>query len=630
MAPPLPPFLTKKVKPEVKVPMRKNNWTTIKPNKLEKDMIWASLREDKLASDKEDLAELAALFSSSKGAETGKGTAGRAEASKKKQKMPVVLQDDKVIQALAILQGSVKHLKHEDWKEGLLKMDDERLPPGLLQQLKNALPALDVLKKLAEAAKSKATLDEMPEGEKFAATVASISALPLRLDLMIFKARFTEILDEIKPDMRRVTEACDEFVKSKGMHRFLEYCLRYCNFMHSSVKTYEVAYAFELSALPKLNDTKDNENSQTLLHFIVKKMRDKFPDLASFVQKDMSYVPSAARVNPDETAKAVNALKSSVAKLESALNTYKEQGDDDRFKKVMAPFLKDAQHECTVVESLHQKMLDSWTRLVKYFGVDTKKCPMETFFADMKTFKEQYENVCRELDEEKARAAKEKEMKEKKKREPLKPTQASASRVISGRSTPANSALLNVESPGLLDGLDQMINTISYCRPVRTRAAPRTAQGRQALQRQRSRVAGDSLSSMSTMAADDVIGGGDRGSTSTLDGHPAGGTGKRYVRKKGQPAVEITGYGQQENEPQMPSTSSSAAAQPVPKPPRSALGSTTSQQQQQPQLPAAAAAVSPRLAGAVPTGLAAVMAAGGSPRPHPPTTDDLLERLSRL
>lgn len=34
---------------------------------------------------------------------------------------------------------------------------------------------------------------------QFAASVASISALPLRLDLMIFKARFTEILDEIKP-----------------------------------------------------------------------------------------------------------------------------------------------------------------------------------------------------------------------------------------------------------------------------------------------------------------------------------------------------------------------------------------------------------------------------------------------
>lgn len=33
------------------------------------------------------------------------------------------------------------------------------------------------------------------------------------------------------------------------------------------------------------------------------------------------------------------------------------------------------------------------------------------------------QNACRELDEEKAKAAKEKEMKEKKKREPLKPTQ---------------------------------------------------------------------------------------------------------------------------------------------------------------------------------------------------------------
>lgn len=43
-------------------------------------------------------------------------------------------------------------------------MDDRLLTAGLLQQLRAALPPLDVLKKLADAAKTR--MDEMPEGEQ--------------------------------------------------------------------------------------------------------------------------------------------------------------------------------------------------------------------------------------------------------------------------------------------------------------------------------------------------------------------------------------------------------------------------------------------------------------------------------
>ncbi|GMT17283.1 hypothetical protein PFISCL1PPCAC_8580, partial [Pristionchus fissidentatus] len=467
-SPPLPDFLKKKTKRDVKIPMRKNYWTTIKPQQLEKDSLWARLNEEKLASEKR-LEELRTKFSSAKPAIGGaaEAAAKASEAGKKKQKRPVVLQDEKVIQALAILQGSAK-LSHSAWKRGLLEMDDKLLTAGLLQQLRAALPAMDVLKKLADAAKT--SMEEMPEGEQFAASVATVGALPLRLDLMIFKARFSEILGEIKPELSSVTEACDDVIKSKGLRTFVELLLLCGNYMHSSTKNFEVAYAFEMSALAKVADTKDNENHHTLLHFIILQMREQFPELARFVQTDLHHVPSAARVNPDETAKAVNALKSSVTKLENALKTYVRQGEADRFVDVMTPFLERAQQECMVVETLHKKMLESWTRLHKYLTFDAKKYGMEQFFCDMKTFKEQYENACRELDEEKARLAKEKEMREKKKekREPLKPTQAGANRGANGRATPGNANNLlttAVDSPGVLDELDKMMSGGLFSRP---------------------------------------------------------------------------------------------------------------------------------------------------------------------
>ncbi|KAK6018019.1 hypothetical protein OSTOST_16448, partial [Ostertagia ostertagi] len=76
-------------------------------------------------------------------------------------------------------------------------VDEDVLSSNTLQQLRTALPPMDVIKKLSEVDSS--LLDEMPEGEQFLASLASINALPLRLDLIIFKQRFQEILNDLKP-----------------------------------------------------------------------------------------------------------------------------------------------------------------------------------------------------------------------------------------------------------------------------------------------------------------------------------------------------------------------------------------------------------------------------------------------
>ena len=57
----------------------------------------------------------------------------------------------------------------------------------------------------------------------------------------------------------------------------------------------------------------------------------------------------------------------------------------------MEPFLNQAQNEYNVVETLFNNMKNEWENITKYFAFDPKKYQMEQFFADMKTFKDQYE-----------------------------------------------------------------------------------------------------------------------------------------------------------------------------------------------------------------------------------------------
>jgi hypothetical protein len=64
-----------------------------------------------------------------------------------------------------------------------------------------------------------------------------------------------------------------------------------------------------------LIDTKDIDNNQTLLHFLVKHMQKKYPKVTSFVSNDFLLIPKAARVSPETIAKSLEQLKQSVQRV---------------------------------------------------------------------------------------------------------------------------------------------------------------------------------------------------------------------------------------------------------------------------------------------------------------------------
>lgn len=106
----------------------------------------------------------------------------------------------------AILQGSVK-LSFDEWYRALMELDETVISDfTLLQQLLSALPPVDMLKKLSEAYNNRR--DEMPEGELFAAKLSTINALPVRIDSIIFKMRFKEIMNDLKPVRIRILSEC--------------------------------------------------------------------------------------------------------------------------------------------------------------------------------------------------------------------------------------------------------------------------------------------------------------------------------------------------------------------------------------------------------------------------------------
>lgn len=225
--------------------------------------------------------------------------------------------------------------------------------------------------------------------EKFAATIAEIKRIGARLQSLSFRLNFPDLILDVKPDISAVMTACKEVKDSKSFARILELILLLGNYMNTGSKN-EAAYGFEFSFLTKLTSTKDFENKQTLLHYIVEIVEKKHPEDLKFYE-DWKAVDKASRVSVENVQKTVRQMNSSLKNLESDLNNNKvPQGPDDKFIEIMGEFTSECREQVENVGRLQVQMEKLFKELAEYFAFDTNKYSVEEFFSDIKTFKDNF------------------------------------------------------------------------------------------------------------------------------------------------------------------------------------------------------------------------------------------------
>jgi len=95
------------------------------------------------------------------------------------------------------------------------------------------------------------------------------------------------------------------------------------------------AVGFEISYLPKLSSTKDVENRQTLLHYLVETVEAKFPEVLNF-DEELIHLDKAARVSVETISKSLRLMDSDLKNLETDLkNARSPQGSEDKFYEIM-------------------------------------------------------------------------------------------------------------------------------------------------------------------------------------------------------------------------------------------------------------------------------------------------------
>lgn len=402
----LPLGLKPKKKWEVDAPLKRANWKAIMPHKLTEKSFWIKVQEDKLASP-EILNGLSLKFASKPSGKKIDDVVDKSAPSKKVKDLKVL--DGKAAQnILILLNGTLKHMSYEEVKSCLLKCEGPVISDNILQGLIQYLPPPDQLKKLHFY---KDQYDDLTEAEQFCITISTIKRLLPRLRSLSFMLRYEELVQDVKPDIVAGTAACEEVKDSKKFARILELILLLGNYMNSGSKNGQ-AFGFEISFLTKLTSTKDVDNKQTLMHYLVDTIEQKFSECLSFTE-ELAHVDRASRVSLENVQRTLRQMDSSIRNLEQDLSNAKiPQSDEDMFLHVMGPFAKKARESYEVLQNMFKNMDSLYTEISEFFSFDKQKYTIEEFFGDIKTFKDDFMQAQKEIikmreTEEKQRRARE-------------------------------------------------------------------------------------------------------------------------------------------------------------------------------------------------------------------------------
>ncbi|XP_065058527.1 protein diaphanous homolog 2-like isoform X2 [Rhopilema esculentum] len=433
--------MPQKKKYNTTVQTKRLNWNAIHTTKLKENSFWTSLREDQL--EREDLlGEISQLFASKAPTRQFAATADEDEEKKKKTELKVL--DGKSAQNLSIFLGSFK-ISYQEIRDAIYRVDDNVISENALENLIKFLPSHEQLQQLLNF---KHEYDDLNEAEKFSIQVGGIPRLEHRLKCMHLRIKFAEDVNDVKPGIVNITEACREIKLSKKFSKFLELILLTGNYMNAGSRN-ERSYGYDLSLLNKLGNTKSADGKMTLVHFLASAVEEKYTNIIGF-EEDLSHVDQAAKYSEDILVKGVSGLRSALSRIENELKHHQQpKGPDDAFGEVMTKFLQNSKEEVTLLEEMLKKMLNLFKDLLEYFVLDPKKNTTEEFFGNLHKFLMEFDKCKKDNAKRKEQIEKERRAKAKAEEERRKKEEAAHGRKKE----------IGGSEEGVLDGLMEALNT---------------------------------------------------------------------------------------------------------------------------------------------------------------------------
>ncbi|NXG71865.1 GRD2I protein, partial [Baryphthengus martii] len=284
----------------------------------------------------------------------------------------------------------IAHLKlsHIELRQILMTMETDRLEPSHIKQLLLYAPDGEEVQRFQSY---KENPGKLSEPDQFVLQMLSVPEYKIRLRSLHFKTTLQEKTEEIKASYECICKASLELKSSKKLAKILEFVLAMGNYLNNGQPKTNKTTGFKINFLTELNTTKTVDGKSTFLHILAKSLSQHFPELLGFA-KDLPTVPLAAKVNQRTLTADLKDLHTTVSDIQMACHNMPATAED-RFAIVMTSFLESAQPAMRSLDDLQHKAMEEFSKVLSFFGEDSKMTTSEAFFGIFAEFMSKFERA---------------------------------------------------------------------------------------------------------------------------------------------------------------------------------------------------------------------------------------------
>lgn len=261
-----------------------------------------------------------------------------------------------------------------------------------LRGLKRILPDSEEIKILKNFTGNK---ENLATAEKFYLQLIQIPNYVLIIDILLQKEECPQTVNELKPKLISLSEACYRIIEDQNLKKFLAVVLELGNFLNMGSYAGN-AFGFKLNTLPKLTEVRANKPRVTFLHVVTSVIQNGNRDILSFVEHSKS-LQSLARTPFSSIEEEINTLATKVKTLDSKLRSVNDATLQFAYSDCLGEMLQNTKD----LQALLDAAKIARRQLATYFCEDPNKFALEECFTLLANFFDKVQQAIMENEQQK-------------------------------------------------------------------------------------------------------------------------------------------------------------------------------------------------------------------------------------
>ncbi|XP_070339494.1 formin-like protein 1 isoform X6 [Equus asinus] len=367
------------------------NWVALKPSQIT-GTVFTELNDEKVLQEL-DMSDFEEQFKTKSQGPSLDLSALKSKAAQKAPSQATLIEANRAKNlAITLRKGN---MGADRICQAIETYDLQALGLDFLELLTRFLPTEYERSLIARFEREQRPMEELSEEDRFMLRFSRIPRLQERMATLTFLGNFPDTAQLLMPQLNAVIAASMSIKSSDKLRQILEIVLAFGNYMNSSKRG--AAYGFRLQSLDALLEMKSTDRKQTLLHYLVKVIAEKYPQLTGF-HSDLHFLDKAGSVSLDSVLGDVRSLQRG---LELTQREFVRQDDC----VVLKEFLRANSPTMDKLLADSKTAQEAYESVVEYFGENPKTTSPSMFFTLFSRFIKAYKKAEQEVEQWKKETA---------------------------------------------------------------------------------------------------------------------------------------------------------------------------------------------------------------------------------